>query len=87
MNRSAPTSLDASGLTLLLLAAGWATSGQLAQLFGLLALAASALAFSLGFVGLTVARTGAGRLALSVLALAVASALAVAALALLVSSA
>ena len=86
MNRSAPTSLGVSVLTLLLVAAAAAVGGQLSQLLGLVALTGSALAFSLGFVGLTVARAGAGRLALSVIALAVACGVAVVSLALLVST-
>jgi len=86
MNRSAPTSLAVSALTLLLVAAGAATGGQLSQLLGVIALTGSALAFSLGFVGLTVARAGAGRLAMSVVALAVACGVAVISLALLVST-
>jgi hypothetical protein len=86
MNRSAPTSLGVSVLTLLLVAAGAAAGGQLSQLLGLVALTGSTLAFSLGFVGLTVARAGAGRLAMSVIALAVACGVAVVSLALLVST-
>ena len=52
----------------------------------MIALTGSALAFSLGFVGLTVARAGAGRLAMSVIALAVACGVAVISLVLLVST-
>ena len=86
MNRSAPTSLAVSALTLVLVAAAAAAGGQLSQLLGVIALTGSAAAFSLGFVGLTMARTGAGRLALSVVALAIACGVAVLSLALMVST-
>ena len=87
VNRSAPTSLVVAALTLALLLLGFATSGQIAQLFGLLALALAAVGVWLGFVGVTVARAGAGLLALSVVAMAVSGALLVASLVLLVASA
>ena len=69
VNRSAPTSLLAAVLAVVVLLLGLAVGGAVFQLLGLVALALAVLGVAMGFVGVTVARAGAGRLALSILAM------------------
>jgi hypothetical protein len=68
-NRSAGTSLLIAVIAVAVALLALITGGTLRQLFWLLALAAAGLGLALGFVGLTVARAGAPRLALAVLAM------------------
>jgi len=69
-NRSAGTSLVIAAIAVAVALVALISGGALRQLFWLLALAAAGLGLALGFVGLTVARAGAPRLALAVLAMA-----------------
>ncbi len=84
VNRSAPTSLLAAVLAVVIVLLGLAAGGAVFQLLGLVALALAALGVAMGFVGVTVARAGAGRLALSILAMVVNISLALVILGLLV---
>lgn len=68
-NRSAPTSLVVGCLAVLLVLLGLIPGGQLFQLLWLVALVLAGLGIALGLVGLTVSRAGAGRRALSAVAL------------------
>jgi hypothetical protein len=68
-NRSAPTSLVVASLAMLLVLLGLIPGGQLFQLLWVAALVLAGLGIALGFVGLTVSRAGAGRRALSLVAL------------------
>jgi hypothetical protein len=69
-NRSAPTSILVAALAAALTLVGLIPGGQILQGLWLVALVLAVGGLALGFVGLTVARTGAGRLLLSVAALA-----------------
>jgi hypothetical protein len=69
-NRSAPTSILVAALAVALTLVGLLPGGQILQGLWLVALVLAVAGLALGFVGLTVARTGAGRLVVSVVALA-----------------
>ena len=69
-NRSAPTSLVVGSLAVLVVLLGLIPGGQVFQLLWLVALGLAGLGIALGFVGLTMSRAGAGRSALSAVALA-----------------
>jgi hypothetical protein len=74
-NRSAPTSILVAALAVALTLAGLLPGGQILQGLWLVALVLAVAGLALGFVGLTVARAGAGRMAVSVVALALNAAL------------
>jgi hypothetical protein len=69
-NRSAPSSIIIAALAVALTLVGLIPGGQILQGLWLLALVLAVAGLALGFVGLTVARAGAGRLVASVLAMA-----------------
>jgi hypothetical protein len=74
-NRSAPTSILVAALAVALTLVGLLPGGQILQGLWLVALVLAVAGLALGFVGLTVARAGAGRMAVSVVALALNAAL------------
>jgi hypothetical protein len=69
-NRSAPSSIMIAVLAVALTLVGLIPGGQILQGLWLLALMLAVAGLALGFVGLTVARAGAGRLVASVVAMA-----------------
>ena len=69
-NRSAPSSIMIAALAVALTLVGLIPGGQILQGLWLFALVLAVAGLALGFVGLTVARAGAGRLVASVLAMA-----------------
>jgi len=86
VNRSAGTSLTLAGIAVVAAVLALPASGAIRQLLWLAAVAAGGLGVALGFVGFTVARAGAPRLALALLSMVVNGAIVLALLAAAVTS-